>query len=381
MKKRNTKALTTWVGIDLHARNMQVALWRDGETKPFLRFEQETNRRGMGRLAAKLRTLPGPVRCVYEAGPCGYTLQRFLQSKGIDCEVAAPSLIPRRPGDKVKTDKRDAVKLAGLYRADQLTMVRIPDEEQEQLRDLTRAREAADKDLLRARHRLKKFLLRRGYFYDQGKAWTQRHWAWIRAIGFEEYYDQQIFEQSIRAVQERLAAKAALTQLVEEAAGESQHQAAVEAYSLLRGVRAVTALTVKAEGGDLRGYHSAPAFMNSLGAVPSEHSSGAKRRQGSMTKTGNAHLRRVLVEAAWHYTRRSTGGRVEQRRRGKNPVLVAIARKADVLVRATYQRLVRRGKLKQVAIVAATRELAGFVWAIGQHIGNESTIGTSSRIA
>lgn len=374
MKKRNTKALTTWVGIDLHALKMTVAFWREGEGEPFLQFEQETNRRGMGRLAAKLGALPGRVRCVYEAGPCGYTLQRFLQSKGIECEVAAPSLIPRRPGDKVKTDKRDAIKLAGLYRADQLTMVHIPDEEQEQLRDLTRAREAADKDLLRARHRLKKFLLRRGHYYHAGNAWTQRHWAWIRAIGFEEYYDQQIFEQYIRAVQERMACKATLTQLVAEAAKEPQHQAAIETYSLLRGMQTVTALTIKAEGGDLKGYHSAPAFMKSLGAIPSEYSSGPKRRQGSITKAGNAHLRRVLVEAAWHYTRRSTGGRVERRRQGKDPVQVAIARKADARVRATYRRLVRRGKPKQVAIVAATRELSGFVWALGQHIGIESRV-------
>src|SRR5450759_941119 len=260
-----------WVGLDVHADKVNAAVLRSDDSAPLEQWELVPDDRGLGRLAKRLKGYPGQVRCVYEAGPCGYELARHLRSREISCEVTAPGLIPKKPGDRVKTDRRDAFKLAHLYRAGELTMVAIPGPEQESLRDLLRAREDAKDDLLRRRHRLSKFLLRHGYRYRDGRAWTLRHWAWLRSIRFELPYAQVALEGYIGAVIEQAERVKEFDPLLEEAAQDPNYAARVKAYSALRGVATTTALTVIAEAGDLRRYRSAPGFMCATGLVSSEH--------------------------------------------------------------------------------------------------------------
>jgi len=222
--------------------------------------------------------------------------------------VAAPSLIPRRPGDRVKTDRRDADKLGRLYRAGELTLLPVPDEKQEALRDLLRAREDVREDLLRRRHRLSKFLLRHGHRYRDGSAWTRRHWDWVHSIRFEDPHAQIVFEEYLAAVTEGIEQVARFDRFVDEASHRPEYAAKAGRFQALRGVANRTVLTILAETGDLRRYAKACQFMSATGLVASEHSSGQRRRQGAITKTGNAHLRRVLVEAAWHYRHRPSSG-------------------------------------------------------------------------
>lgn len=361
------KDSTFWVGLDWHADSVMVSVFGSSGSEPRERFEVVPDARGLKRLIHRLKGLGPAVRCVYEAGPCGYEPQRILACARIDCAVAAPSLIPRRPGDRVKTDRRDADKLGRFYRAGELTMVPIPDDEQEALRDLVRAREDAKVDLLRRRHRLGKFLLRHGHRFRDGKAWTQRHWSWIRSIRFEQPHSQAVFEEYQSAVIEGLDQVARFDRLLEQAAQAPELAAKASRFQVLRGVATLTALTLIAEVGDLRRYGKASQFMGATGLVPSEHSSGASRHQGAITKTGNAHLRRALVEAAWHYRHRPGPSlRISHRRLGQPAALLSIARKADARLHRKYHRLIHRGKRSTQAAVAVARELAGFLWAIAQ---------------
>jgi transposase len=246
-------------------------------------------------------------------------------------------------------------------------MVTIPDEGQEALRDLVRAREDAKVDVLRRRHRLSKFLLRHGHRYRDGKAWTQRHWSWIRSKRFAQPHSQAVFEEYQAAVTEGLDQVARFDHLLEQAAQVPELAAKASRFQVLRGVATRTALTLIAEVGDLRRYSKASQFMGATGLVPSEHSSGASRHQGAITKTGNAHLRRVLVEAAWHYRHRSgPNPRMAHRRQGQPAAVVSIARKADARLHRKYDRLIHRGKRSTQAVVAVARELAGFLWVIAQ---------------
>jgi transposase len=361
------KDFTFWIGLDWHADSVKVSVFSATGSEPVERFEVVPDDRGLARLRRRLKSYGGRPRCVYEAGPCGYELQRYLARHRVVCEIAAPSLIPRRPGDRVKTDRRDADKLGRLYRAGELAMVPVPDERQEALRDLLRAREDAREDLLRRRHRLSKFLLRRGYRYREGQAWTQRHWAWIRSIHFEDLDSRTVFEEYLAGVTEGLEQVGRYDQFVEAASHRPEYATRASRFQALRGVATRTALTILAETGDLRRYGRASQFMSATGLVASEHSSGDRRRQGTITKTGNAHLRRVLVEAAWHYRHRPSVSPTLQRRRAGQPLpVLSIARKAEIRLHRKYQRMIARGKRSTQAVVAVARELAGFVWAIGQ---------------
>lgn len=361
------KDSTIWVGLDWHADSVVGSVFAATGSEPLERLEGVPDARGLARLMRRLKGFGGDVRCVYEAGPCGYEPQRALTRAGIACAVAAPSLIPRRPGDRVKTDRRDADKLGRLYRAGELTLVAVPDEGQEALRDLVRAREDAKVDLLRRRHRLGKFLLRYGYRYRDGEAWTQRHWGWIRSIHFTQPHAQAVFEEYQAAVVEGLEQVARFDRLLEQAVHDPELASKASCFQALRGVATRTALTVIAEVGDLRRFAKASQFMGATGLIPSEHSSGEKRRQGAITRTGNAHLRRVLVEAAWHYRHRPGPSRdLARRRQGQPLAVLAIARKAEARLHRKYQRLIQRGKRSTQAVVAVARELAGFIWAIAQ---------------
>ncbi len=355
---------TTYAGMDAHARTIQVAVLAPGAREPE-EWQLANEPQAVKRLARRLlRDAEGPVVACYEAGPTGFALQRRLEAEGIECRVIAPALIPRRPGDRVKTDRRDARKLAELLRAGLLTEVHPPTPEQEAVRDLCRAREAAVADRTRARHRLAKLLLRRGLAYD-GRSWTQRHRRWLLTLRFEHSAAQATFDDYLRAleaVEERL--RALERELEREAAG-GEYREAVGLLRCFRGIDTVTALTVLAELGDITRFGSARQLMAYLGLTPSEHSSGGRQRRGPITKTGNAHVRRLLVESAWHYRHPPrVGVGLRKRRQGQPGWAVALADGAQARLHRRQRRLTAHGKPSVVANVAVARELAGHIWAV-----------------
>jgi transposase len=354
--------------MDTAADKIQGAMFRGDEEKPSGEFEISADTRGIGRLKAKLAKEAGTVKCVYEAGPCGYGLYRTLTASGYECAVIAPSLTPRKPGERVKTNRLDARRLGTYFRGGQLTPVRIPDEKQEALRDLLRARDDARRDVLRSHQRLNGLLLRHGYHFGAGNRWTQKHWAWIKAIRMEEPIVQTVVAEYITAVESREEQRARYDRKIEETAERPEYAKKVAAYSVLRGIKTLSAMTILAEGGDLRQYAGASEFMGSTGMVPSESSTGNRQRQGSITKSGNVYLRRILIESALAYRLRAHGGAsIQQRRKNQPEALLAIARRADHRLHGKYSKMVfRHNKRHNVTIVAVARELAGFVWAVGQ---------------
>ena len=357
----------TWVGMDDSAKVINVAIFRGQENNVREELVVKNDSAGLGRLAKKLKSIRGEVRCVYEAGVNGYYLQRFLSKQGVSCDVAAPSLTPRRSGKRVKTDKLDAKALARLYRAGELTCITIPLSEQESLRDLIRAREDALEDQQRARHRLARFLMRRGLRYPDGKNWSLRHIKWIKSLRFEDGRDQMVLEQYRLALEEQTERLNNFQAKIEEVATQPLYQKHVSYLMALKGIRVLTAITIIAEALDLRRFPDAPAFMAATGVVPSENSSGEKERRGSITKTGNSHIRRVMIESSWHYQHSSVAGKtLKKRREGLPAEVLEIARKCDKRLNQKFRRMVNRGKDRRKAAVAVSRELSGFVWALGQ---------------
>jgi len=361
------KDCITWVGMDDSANKINVAVFCGQDGSPREEFVVVNDSSGLGRMVKKLKALPGEVRCVYEAGVNGYHLQRVLNKHGVSCEVAAPSLTPRRAGKRVKTDKLDAKDLAKLYRAGELTSIVIPEKEQESLRDLVRAREDALEDQQRARHRLARFLLRRGLKYRIGKAWTRGHLQWIKGLRFDDSRDQMVLDEYRMALDEQTERLGNFEEKIEELAKQPQYQRRVNYLMALRGIKVLTSMTIIAEALDLRRFTDAPAFMAAIGVVPSEYSSGESEHRGSITKTGNSHIRRVIIESSWHYRHSSVaGGTLKKRREGLPAEVIEIARKADKRLHKRFWHLVNKGKDRRTAAVAVARELAGFIWAIGQ---------------
>ena len=358
-----------WAGMDVHADKINVAVYMDTEITPCEQYESLTDVRSKGRLLKRLKDLPGEVKCVYEAGPCGYDLQRYLTTNGISCEIAAPALIPKKAGDRVKTDRRDARNLGRLYRSGDLTVIHIPDTDQEAVRDLTRTREDAVEDVTRKRHQLSKFLLRHGHRYHAGGQWTQGHSEWMNGLKFGNALLRVVFEEYQLALDQAEDRLKRLTQSIEELSQTAEYQRPVAALMTLRGVKEITAMTIVSEIGDMRRFGNAKEFMAALGLVPSEYSSGKSICRGSITKTGNAHVRRVLVESAWHYRHRPLVGKAIKERRKCQPLeVVSVAQKADVRLSRKFRGLIDRGKRSTIAAVATARELAGFIWAIGQKV-------------
>lgn len=357
----------TWVGMDDSANKINAAILHGQEINPREELVIINDSTGLGRLAKKLKTIPGEVRCVYEAGVNGYHLQRFLSKHGIFCDVAAPSLTPRRTGKRVKTDKLDAKALAKLYRAGELTCIVIPQREQESLRDLVRGREDALEDQQRARHRLARFLMRRGLKYPAGKNWSLGHLKWIKSIRFEDDRDQMVLEEYCLALEEQSERLNKFQAKIEALAKEEVYKKRVSYLMALKGVQELTAMTIISEALDLRRFTDAPAFMAAIGVVPSEDSSGDVERRGSITKTGNSHIRRVMIESSWHYQHSSVPGKnLKKRREGLPAAVLEIARKCDQRLHKRFKHLANRGKDRRKVAVAVSRELAGFVWAIGQ---------------
>jgi transposase len=354
---------TTIIAFDQHAATTVAAVLLPGHRTAAL-HTLASDAATIVRFVERVRR-QGPVACCYEAGPCGFALQRTLVGRRLPCEVIAPSLIPRRPGDRIKTDRRDAGQLAILYRAGALTAIHIPTDQEEAARDLLRCREDVRADLLRARHRLSKFLLRHGRrFTGTKKAWSQKHTSWLRTQTWPLPALEHTHGAYLRAVDEALARVASVEQDLRALLDLEPLRPRVARLRCFRGINDLTALTIAAELGDPRRFPTAPSTMAYVGLVPSEHSSGPKRAQGAITKTGNAHLRRVLVEAAWHYRHRPfISAALRRRQHGAPEVVVAQAWRAQQRLHRRYHRFAARGKPSQHIITAVARELTGFVWA------------------
>lgn len=352
------------VGLDVHQAEIAVALLPPGGHQPE-EFRVSGDARGVGKLIRRLRKLDGGVECAYEAGPCGYALQRQLEGAGIICVVVAPSLIPVKPGERIKTDRRDARKLAEQLRAGTLTAVCAPSESQEAVRDLCRCREAAREDLMRARHRLSKMLLRRGWVYRTGKNWTQKHRRWLLGLVWEHEAERVVFGDYLGAIEQLEERLRGLDAALQTQSDEDPYREPVGWLRCFRGFDTVNAMTIVAELYDVVRFRSPRQLMAYLGMVPSEYSTGSKRRQGGITKSGNRHVRRALVNAAWHYRHRPAVGKaLRARRQGQPATIVALADRAQRrLHRRFFHLLLRRGKPPQKAVVAVARELAGFLWA------------------
>jgi transposase len=368
---KSITAVRRFVGLDVHADTIAVAVAeKDGEVRSLGTIPNRLP--SIRKLLGKLGEAETWCAC-YEAGPTGYTLYWQLTKLGVECMVVAPTLVPMKAGDRVKTDRRDAERLARSFRAGELTAVWVPDAAHEALRDLVRAREAAKGDELRARHRLGKFLLRHGRRpSERMRAWTQRYLDWIRReVKFEQLAQQATLEDYLAEVVHLGQRIVRLEKSIDEAleGAPATMKAVVSALQALRGVAKMSAVTIVAEVGRLSRFAKARQLMGYSGAVSSEDSSGERTRRGAITKTGNAHLRRVLVEAAWcqRYTPNLTP-RLRARQEGLPAAVVEIAAKARHRLSARYRRLLARGKPRQQVVTAIARELLGFVWAIGVEV-------------
>jgi transposase len=349
---------TVAVGLDVHARSIRLAAVRADEL-----LEERTLPYDEDAIERLLRRWPS-VRCCYEAGPTGFGLYRHLVERGIDCAVVAPGLVPQRPGDRVKTDPRDARKLARLLAGGLLEPIHVPSPEFEAARDLVRAREDARLDRMRDRHRLSKFCLRHGRLLPTS-GWTALRRKWLGEQRFEHAAEQISFDSYLHTVDLVDARIEQLERAIRETSQQEPWRELIGQLRCVRGIDTLTALGLVAEIGDFGRFRCAEEFMAFVGLVPSEHSSGEQRRQGSITKVGNAHVRRLLIEAAWHARRRPTVGyELSRRQRGQDAAVIERAWRCQQRLYTRWQRMAGRGKPQQKIVVACARELAGFVWAI-----------------
>ncbi|MGH8569196.1 MAG: IS110 family transposase [Gammaproteobacteria bacterium] len=361
---------TLYVGLDVHKESIAVAYVSDAKDAEVLYLGAiGTRQSDIDKLIRRLHSKSAQLVFVYEAGPCGYWLYRYLTKKGLPCWVVAPSLIPKKPGDKVKTNRRDAVQLARLMRSGDLTPVYVPEIEDEAIRDLSRAREDAIGDLKAAKYRLKAFLLRQDIRYEGKANWGPAHLRWLAEVVCPTPAQQIVFQEYVRAVNEQHERLERLQSELQERAKDWRFHPVVEALQALRGVQFTVALSTVAELGDLSRFDSPRQLMSYLGLTPSEYSSGNTRRLGGITKAGNAHARRTLIEGAWAYRYNAKVSRqIQQRQESLPQAIRAIAWKAQVRLCKRYRRLVAKGKNPNVVVVAIARELAAFMWAIARQV-------------
>jgi transposase len=367
-----------WIGLDVHAETIAVAVAeRSGEVRSLgvIPNRPEALRKLIGKLGPA-----ASLKVCYEAGPTGYVIYWQLVELGVHCDVVAPSLVPTKPGDRVKTDRRDALKLARCYRAGDLTPVWVPDAAHEALRDLVRAREAAKRDQLRARHRVSKLLLRQGRRPPADtKPWTKRYRDWLQGQHFDAPALEATWQDHVHEVEHMAARVARLEQALDVAiaAAPEAIRAVIAGLQALRGIAQLTAVTIVAEVGRLSRFAHPRLAMGYSGVTPREHSSGGRQQRGGITKTGNAHLRRAIIEAAWgaRYAP-AISGPLRQRQAGLPAEVLEIAWRAQHRLHMRYKQLLGRGKTKTQAITAVARELMGYIWAIGTAI--ERAQGTSA---
>lgn len=352
---------TTYVAFDDSKRKLVAAILRPGATEPESR-EMPKEPPLIRRLFQRLKR-EGPVAACYEAGVSGYDLHRQITACGVACDVVAPALTPRRPGERIKTNRRDAKKLVRLFRAGELTAIHVPDEAEEAVRDLLRCRDAVRRDVMRWRHRLVKFLDRHGRLWV-AKNWSQRHWTWIRSQRFEVPALQRTFEATLFALEQAMTHLAELDKEIEALAQTPPYATPVGWLRCFRGIDTLSAMILLAEVVDFQRFTRPRELMAYLGLVPSEYSTGETQRRGALTKAGNAHARRALVEAAWHYRHRPTVSRaLRHRSEGQPHAIVSHAWRAQQRLHRRYRHLVGHGKRPPVAVAAVARELVGFIWA------------------
>jgi transposase len=361
------KSITLHVGLDVHKDSIDIATaepGRDGEVRHVASIGGELT--SLDKALRKLVSRGHRLHVVYEAGPCGFVIWRHLSAHGIDCEVVAPSSIPKRSGDRIKTDRRDAMLLARLDRSGELTAVRVPGAADEAVRDLVRARDDGVRECRNARHRLKALLLRNGITYAGKSAWTAAHLRWLATMKMEHAAQQIGFQEYLHSITEATTRIARLEQAMRDTLADWSLKPLVQALMSLRGVQLIAAMTLVAELQDFLRFDSPRKLMAFVGLVPGEHSSGPKRRQGSITKAGNAAARRMLVEIAWHYQHSARVSPVIATRQDQlPPAITDIAWAAQLRLHSKFKRLLARRVMKNKAVVAVARELAGFVWAIG----------------
>lgn len=368
------KNFSTFIGMDVHKETISVAIAGE-EGVPRYYGEIMNTPGAITKLLKKVAGSKEDTAFCYEAGPCGYGIYRQITELGYRCDAVAPSLIPKKAGDRVKTDRRDAVMLTRLYRAGELTAVWVPDLEQEAIRDLTRVREDIKGMERHARQRLNGFLLRHNKKYSGKSKWTSGYFRWLETVCFESPIQQVVFQEYVDMVKQLQERVTSIEEEMRDALIGWSLGAVVEALMALRGVNLVTAMTVVAEIGDMSRFESPRQLMAHLGLVPSEHSSGSRQKRGGITKTGNGHVRRVLTEASWSYRLPARKTAHLQRKAEKTTEAVqAIAWKAQKRLCKRYWYLIHKGKLTVQTCTAIARELVGFIWAIAREIMEKTSI-------
>ncbi len=366
-----TKSNILFIGLDVHKESIEVALAEDGiggEVRHYGKIGGTFA--AVDKLLRKLVSLGKTLHFCYEAGPTGYELHRYLTSKDHICVIIAPSLIPKKPGDKVKTDKRDAIELARLFRAGELTPIYIPEREDEAIRDLSRAREDAMLIQKSARQRLKSFLLRHNIRYAGKARWTEKHLRWLAdEVRLPNPAQQVVFQEYVNTVTEAALRMERMVTEIHHYVKLWRMYPVVKALMAMRGVQMIVAVTMVSELGDITRFESPKQLMSYLGLTPSESSSGERQRRGGITKTGNSHARRILIEAAWAYRYIAKVTPEIQKRQEDVPYVVrTIAWKAQLRLCKRYRIMAKKDKPKNVIIVSVARELAGFMWAVAQEV-------------
>jgi transposase len=355
-----------WVGLDVHKDSVTAAVFRNRDPEPLrvdrLPYDLHKIRRYFQRMQKE-----GHARACYEASGAGYVLQRALLGWGVECHLAAPSLIPRRPGEHRKTDRRDATKIGRDFRDDRLVLIHVPTEEDERIRDVVRCRETFQREIIKSRHYILKFMRRRGFIFREGNHWTLRHMSWIRRVlapGTLADEDHVVLSEYLALLEYKLQRRDELDGRIEALALTPRYKPVVDRIRCFRGFKTHAAMVIATELGDVRRFENPRQLMAYVGLVPSEHSSGDRRRLGSITKAGNARVRHILIQAAWQYRKRpAVGAPLRRRQSGQDPNVIRHAWKCQHRLYTLFHRLAAK-KPRPVAATAAARELVGFLWAV-----------------